>query len=173
MAESIFGAEAAGLYRGAFRTTLGTALSFGGGPLTLIQNIQVSHQQPVQPLFEVGSNARYYVVGKASGTFSATQILGFGSAALDQVVALADPCSGERTLTLVIPNAFCDIENAAANAGNSAARRAGAATADTGTLTLNLKGVLLTSTGFSVAAQDNLINSQLQGLLTDLEYEYA
>ena len=162
---SIFGKDSQGVYRGAFRTTVGTSLSFGSGPLTLIQNLQVSHQQPVQPLFEVGSNNRYYVVGKAAGTFSATQILGFGSAALDQVTSLANPCTGDRRLTLLIPSPFCDVDNPPELA-------AGTGFGTSGDLTLTLTGVLLSSVGFSIAAQDNLINSQIQGIMTDLEYEY-
>jgi hypothetical protein len=37
-------------------------------------------------------------------------------------------------------------------------------------LSLTLKGVLLQSVGFTVASQDNLINSQVQGMMTELEY---
>jgi hypothetical protein len=33
-----------------------------------------------------------------------------------------------------------------------------------------LKGVLLQQVGFSVAAQDNLINSNINGIMLDLEY---
>ena len=154
---AIFGAASQGEYQGAFRTTANTALNFNGDDMTLIQNLQVSHQQPVQNLFEVGSNKRYYVVGKASGTFSASQVLGFGSAALDTVTQLADPCEGDRTLMLAIPNAYCEVGGSQGG----------------GDLTLTLKGVLLQSVAFSVAAQDNLINSQIQGLITDLEYDAA
>lgn len=154
---AIFGPNSQGEYQGAFRTTANTALNFNGEDMTLIQNLQVSHQQPVQNLFEVGSNKRYYVVGKASGTFSASQVLGFGSAALDTVTKLADPCEGDRTLMLAIPNSYCEV-----GGGDGG-----------GNLTLTLKGVLLQSVAFSVAAQDNLINSQIQGLITDLEYDAA
>lgn len=156
----IFGANS-GSYQGAFRTTSGanqTGVTFGGGgagnALSLIQNLQVSHQQPVQNLFEVGSNRRYYVVGKASGTFSASQILGFGPSVLNQVTRLADPCVANRTLTVAFPNSFCAPNGGAAGSA----------------LTLSLAGVLLQSVGFSVSAQDNLVNAQIQGLITDLEY---
>jgi hypothetical protein len=163
MAESIFGANSPGVYKGAFSTALGSALTFNSAvdSLMLIQNIQVSHQQPVQPLFEVGSNNRYYVVGKASGTFSATQILGFGDAALKQVTSLANPCEGDRTLKLVLKSPFCEVGANAVGAGRNGP-----------SLTLNLTGVLLSSVGFSIAAQDNLINSQIQGIMTDLDYDY-
>ena len=154
---AIFGPNSQGEYQGAFRTTANTALNFNGEDMTLIQNLQVSHQQPVQNLFEVGSNKRYYVIGKASGTFSASQVLGFGSAALDTVTKLADPCEGDRTLMLAIPNSYCEVGSGG----------------EGGNLTLTLKGVLLQSVAFSVAAQDNLINSQIQGLITDLEYDAA
>ena len=163
MAESIFGTNSQGVYKGAFSTALGSALTFNSAvdSLMLIQNIQVSHQQPVQPLFEVGSNNRYYVVGKASGTFSATQILGFGDAALKQVTSLANPCEGDRTLKLVLKSPFCEVGANAVGAGRNGP-----------SLTLNLTGVLLSSVGFSIAAQDNLINSQIQGIMTDLDYDY-
>lgn len=154
---SIFGENSEARYMGAFRTTKNTnGVTFGtGNDVSLIQNLQVSHQQPLQNLFEVGSNKRYYVIGKASGTFSATQILGFGSRVLDTVEKLANPCSGDRKLTIAFPNSYCEATSAA-TAGQ--------------TLTLSLEGVLLQSIGFSVAAQDNLINSQIQGLITELQY---
>jgi len=151
---AIFGEASEAVYQGAFRTTEESAISFNDKDLTLLQNLQVSHQQPVQPLFEIGSNSRYYVVGKASGTFSCGQILGFGSAALNQVRDLADPCEGNRLLELKLPNSYCKV-------GSSGEGEE---------LWLTLSGVLLQSVGFTMAAQDNLINSQVQGLMTDLEY---
>ena len=173
MATSIFGANSQAEYMGAFRTTSGAGnngVTFGdGGDVSLIQNLQVSHQQPVQNLFEVGSNKRYYVIGKASGTFSASQILGFGNKVLDTVTKLADPCSGGRRLTITFPNAYC---RAPAIAGGAAAGGVVASTQTKGeTLQLTMDGVLLQSISFSVAAQDNLINSQVQGLMTELQYE--
>lgn len=150
-------ANNSGDYQGTFRTikTNNPGVTFNGGQgVSLIQNLQVSHQQPIQNLFEVGSNKRYYVLGKASGTFSISQILGFGQEVLNTVTTLADPCQGNRTLTITFPNSFC---------------RAGGGGG--GSLTLTLKGVLLQSVGFTVASQDNLINSQAQGMMTDLEYQ--
>jgi hypothetical protein len=160
MPTPIFGEASQGEYVGAFRTTKGTGLKFGDqDDVTLIQNLQVSHQQPVQNLFEVGSNKRYYVIGKASGTFSATQVLGFGSDVLQTVTSLANPCDGNRRLVLTIPDAYCQAGAIDLGPGSSQ-------------LTLTMEGVLLQSVGFSVAAQDNLINSQIQGLITDLQYEF-
>ena len=156
---AIFGKESQAKYMGAFRTTEGTSITFSGTKIVLLQNLQVSHQQPVTPLFEVGSNSRYYVVGKASGTFSAAQVLGLGNAALEQVTTLADPCSkADRTLKLMLPSSFCPAKD-----NNLQVK---------GSLELTLEGVLLSSVGFTIAAQDNLINSQIQGNMTDLTYEY-
>lgn len=154
----IFGQASQAQYQGAFRTVSTgnqSGVTFGGAGqgLALIQNLQVSHQQPVQNLFEVGSNRRYYVIGKASGSFTASQILGFGPNVMSQVTSLADPCQGNRTMTVSFPNSFCTP-----NGGGG------------GSLTLTMTGVLLQSVGFSVAAQDNLINAQISGMMTDLEY---
>ena len=173
---AIFGAASQAVYKGAFRTTQNSYLTFNNrGALTLIQNLQVSHQQPVTPLFEVGTNNRYYVVGKASGTFSATQVLGFGDDALKQVTSLADPCTGNRRLVLSIPSAYCTptpLPNPPGVANAAPAPGAVAGAALKANLVLTLDGVLLQSVGFSIAAQDNLINSQIQGLLTDLSYTF-
>jgi len=151
---SIFGDAGAGSYQGAFRTTAGTALKFSGKNVTLVQNLQVTHQQPVQPLFEVGTNKRFFVVGKAGGTFTIGQVLGFGNEALDGITELANPCIGNRKLDLVVPNSYCTVNN----------------NKNGGSLSLSLKGVLLQQVGFSVAAQDNLINSNISGVMVDLEY---
>lgn len=153
---SIFGDNSAANYQGAFRTTAGTALKFAGKDLTLVQNLQVTHQQPVQPLFEVGSDKRFYVVGKASGTFTIGQVLGFGNEALNGITDLANPCVGNRQLNLLIPNSYCTVDGK-----------------NGGSLSLSLKGVLLQQVGFSVAAQDNLINSNINGIMLDLEYTEA
>lgn len=170
MATSIFGANSQAEYMGAFRTTSGAGnngVTFGdGGDVSLIQNLQVSHQQPVQNLFEVGSNKRYYVIGKASGTFSASQILGFGNKVLDTVTKLADPCSGGRRLTITFPNAYCKAPPVPGGGVVTASTQTAGET-----LQLTMDGVLLQSISFSVAAQDNLINSQVQGLMTELQYE--
>ena len=151
---AIFGENTAD-YRGTFRTVAGNGVSFNGQKdgVSLIQNLQVSHQQPIQNLFEVGSNKRYYVLGKPSGTFSIAQILGFGKQVLSQVTTLANPCTGDRTMVVTFPNSFC---KKGGGGGES--------------LSLTLKGVLLQSVGFTVASQDNLINSQVQGMMTELEY---
>jgi hypothetical protein len=151
---AIFGQNTAD-YQGTFRTVAGKGVTFNGQQdgVSLIQNLQVSHQQPIQNLFEVGSNKRYYVLGKPSGTFSIAQILGFGKQVLSQVTTLADPCTGDRTMVVTFPNSFC---RKGGGGGES--------------LSLTLKGVLLQSVGFTVASQDNLINSQVQGMMTELEY---
>ncbi len=153
---SIFGENSSASYQGAFRTTAGTALKFAGKDLTLVQNLQVSHQQPVQPLFEVGSNKRFYVVGKAGGTFTIGQVLGFGNEALNNITELANPCVGNRQLNLFIPNSYCTVD------GKSG-----------GSLSLSLRGVLVQQVGFTVASQDNLINSNVSGIMVDLEYTDA
>jgi hypothetical protein len=104
-------------------------------------------------LFEVGTNKRFFVVGKAGGTFTIGQVLGFGNEAMEGITELADPCVGDRQLNLVVPNSYCTVDGK-----------------NGGSLSLSLKGVLLQQVGFSVAAQDNLINSNISGVMVDLEY---
>lgn len=155
---SIFSEEAKATYAGAFFTSKGSGVKFGGDDLHLIQNLQTSMQQPITPLYEIGSNNRYYVVGKSSGTFTIAQILGFraagkGKDVFEQIKDMADPCK-VSTLTLIYPSASCD----------SAGSRGGSP------LTVNLTGVLIQSVQISQQAQDNLINANVTGMFTNLTY---
>ena len=102
----LFNAKSKAEYKGAFFTAAGSGLQFKGVNLNLVQSLQTSMQQPVTPLYEIGSNNRYYVVGKSTGTFTIAQILGFagagGKTVLDQIAEMADPCK-VSTMTLTYP----------------------------------------------------------------------
>jgi hypothetical protein len=116
-------------------------------------------QQPITPLYEIGSNNRYYVVGKSSGNFTIAQILGFvapggkGKDVFDQIKDMADPCK-PKDLTLIYPSSNCDSKGSTSGSP----------------LQINLTGVLVQSVQITQQAQDNLVTANVTGMFTNLTY---
>ena len=158
MPTEMFSAQAKAEFKGAFFTTAGSGLKFGDSDLSLVQNLSTSMQQPITPLYEIGSNNRYYVVGKSTGNFTIAQILGFKDAAkksvVQQVADMADPCK-ITNMTLVYPGNTCKV---------------GAAKGDKQELRLNMTGVLVQSIQITQQAQDNLVTANLAGIFTSMTY---
>lgn len=147
----IFGRNASP-FAGAFAAD-NSSLIFGGQNMAthLCQQLSVNYTQNVNTLFEIGSNNRYYVVGRTTGQMQMGFIIGptvFGSAFL---AAIGNPCAGgNKDLTL--------------NLGNSAC--AGAGTGKT--VTLIAKACVAMSIGYTMQSQDMLINEQLQVMFGEL-----
>ena len=155
---AIFSNEAQATYAGAFFTSAGSGVKFGGADLHLVQNLSTSMQQPITPLYEIGSNNRYYVVGKSSGNFTIAQILGFRSAGggkdvFEQIKDMADPCK-PKDLTLIYPSSNCDSKGSKSGTP----------------LEINLTGVLVQSVQITQQAQDNLVTANVTGMFTNLTY---
>lgn len=155
---AIFSDKAQATYAGAFFTSAGSGVKFGGADLHLVQNLSTSMQQPITPLYEIGSNNRYYVVGKSSGNFTIAQILGFrsvggGKDVFEQIKDMADPCK-PKNLTLIYPSSNCDAK------GESSGTP----------LEINLTGVLVQSVQITQQAQDNLVTANVTGMFTNLTY---
>jgi hypothetical protein len=155
----MFSSQSKAVFKGAFFTTAGSGLKFGDSNLSLVQNLSTSMQQPITPLYEIGSNNRYYVVGKSTGNFTIAQILGFKDAdkksVVQQVADMADPCK-ITNMTLIYPGNTC-------NAG-------GAAGGGKQELRLNMTGVLVQSIQITQQAQDNIVTANLAGIFTSMTY---
>jgi hypothetical protein len=74
----------------------------------LVQSLQVGYQQPVQPLFEVGSNNRYFIVGRAQGSMGIERVFGPQRLAEAILARLGNVCSGgSRVLNLEMGSSAC------------------------------------------------------------------
>jgi hypothetical protein len=153
MADDVFG-RAPSPFGGAFSADLST-MNFSAYPAAsgaLIQNLQVNYQQQVNQVFEIGSPYRYYVVGRTSGTLAFGRIVGPVATNKDILKKLGNICTStekDRTITLNLGSTQCGIAPVVP----------GAAAAP---LILEANAVIATSVGFSVQAQDMLINENVQ-----------
>lgn len=93
-------------YGGGFRGNFGL-LSSAGGILTgaLMQSIQLSYQQRVNQLYEVGTAGTignvYYMQGRAAGQLNAARILGPGVAMQTFYDKFSDVCEARSNVTTV------------------------------------------------------------------------
>lgn len=138
-------------FNGAFSAE-GSELFFGDaaggidGKGNLVQGMNVQYQQPVSTLFEVGSNFRYYVVGRTSGQMSMEKILGPAASTEALLTRLGNPClGGSRALNLTLRGVGC---TEAVAAGGAVRLRADACVA--------------TGLGFGLNAQDLLLRESVQ-----------
>ena len=108
-------------YIGAFAADA-SSLIFNGqnGAGLLIQQVQIGYEQPVNPLFEVGSNNRYYVVGRTMGNMSMDRV--YGPSGLNDTILqqLGNVCApGQKTLKLSLGSSSC-TQTAGGTVGNPA-----------------------------------------------------
>lgn len=147
-------------FGGAMHAQNGIVTPSGGLTGVLMQNIQLSYQQQVTRIYDlgnVGARSRvYYVGGRAQGTVSVAHVIGPGVTIKRFYDTFGDVCQA-RTNTLVVdltPN-ICAV-----GAGTSAPRAK-----------YTVKYCVLLSIGVSVAAQDFVVNETSQIMFSGLEFD--
>jgi hypothetical protein len=132
---------------GVFLSEGGSTSVNGEGANLLLQNVQVTYQRPINFIFGLGDTKRYMVVGRAQGSFSIGRIVGPAPANANFLKGMADPCANPRGASVTLKlGGGCPIGQGANN------------------VTLSLGGAFLTSVGYSIQAQDVMINENLQGI---------
>lgn len=124
--------------------------AFASGVGLVTQNMQISYQQPITRLYEVGTQLTYYVAGRPQGQINIGRILGPG---------------------LVTAAFYQTFGNVCFAASNHLTFDVGTGCTETGAIQLFFlaNNVLLQSIGLSVAAQDMIINEALSLFFTSLE----
>jgi hypothetical protein len=168
MAEDIFGREIE--FGGSFaadkaRLTLGglsEAISGGtSDEMTgfLVQNLNVQYSQQITKIYEVGGKRIYYVGGRTQGQITMTRVIGPKSISAEFYTKYGDICSiptDGNGISFDLQGSDCGPD------GNSGVGAKGTYTA---------QHCVITTVGFSVQAQDMLINEQVTLMIGSLEYE--
>jgi len=137
----------------AARITFASAGLDGFGVGMLVQSMNMSYQQQVTRVYEIGTDTTYYIAGRTQG-----------QAAMGRIM-------GPRAVQLGFYTKFGDVCNAATNNINFSATTGcnGTATNLGGTAyAFTLKYVVLTNLGFQIGAQDMVINEQVSMMFASL-----
>lgn len=147
-------------YGGAFTAETGL---ISGGTLTgvLLQNINLSYQQAVTRIYEIGAAGQtpfvYYVGGRSQGSLSAAHIVGPALAMAAFYSTYSDVCAaGRNNISVNLTRSAC---------GGSA----GAATTSRN-IKYNAKYCVLIQIGMGVAANDLVVNESSNIMFSNLEY---
>jgi hypothetical protein len=155
MADDIFSRKT-DLFGGAFAADA-SELNLPGSPDgkgLLVQQLQFTYAQQVTRLYEIGSQAIYYVGGRTNGDASINRILGPKRLAAEFYSDYGDLCNaGSNTLQFTM----------VAQCPSGAATRADAH--------LILGMTVVTQVGVTMTAQDMLINEQMRMMYSGLKYE--
>lgn len=127
----------------------GTDGVVGVGLLT--QSLSCNYTQAITRLYEIGTNFTYLVAGRTQGQISLGRVL------------------GPRPVQAAFYAKYGNVCNAATNNLNFEATAGCNGVGATGTFTFGIKNAVINSIGFSVAAQDMVINEQLAMMFVSLE----
>lgn len=148
MPADIFGRESS-TFGGAFAADAATMTFAGGGENAgaLVQTVNISYQQQIQKLYEVGSNHIYHVGGRTQGTGSIGRIIGPKQLGPLLYATYGNICNvGQNTLLFTFK----------ANCQGSV------------NVTYTCHLVLVTALGFNLQAVDMMINEQVQFMFSGL-----
>jgi hypothetical protein len=164
MAEDIFGREstlggaiasdaAKIVFAGGGDSIVG-GVSASGGVGLLTQNLQISYQQQVTRIYEVGSNFTFLVAGRAQGTLGLGRVLGPRAVQTQFYRNYGNVCNASNNNLALELAAGCHVSQPG----------------DLGKISLVIRNVVLISIGFNVGSQDMVIGEQLQGLFVALDF---
>lgn len=143
------------IFGGAFAAD-SALLSFAGitGIGLITQQLNFSYQQNISKIWEVGTHFQYYIVGRAQGAVSLNRVLGPRPLAFLFYTIYGNPCNAaNNTINLSMQQGCLDANDPT-----------GAATLET----MSILGVLLQSVGFSIQAEQMMINEQAQAMFISL-----
>jgi hypothetical protein len=157
MADDIFSRKT-DLFGGAFAAD-SSELNLPGSPDGKglpVQQLQFTYAQQVTRLYEIGSQAIYYVGGRTNGDATISRVLGPKKLAAEFYSDYGDLCkAGSNTLQFTM-TAKCPT---------------GAQTQADAHLVLGM--TVITQVGVTMTAQDMLINEQLRMMYSGLKYEVS
>lgn len=152
-----FAADAANIFFGTFSPDIAGNLTAPASTGTglLVQNIGIQYQQPINRIFEIGGAYAYYVAGRPQGNMTLGRIVGPRPISVAFYIVFGDVCLGPVTTMFF-----------GAAQGCTARPVLGVGTPNQFMFAIN--GSLLQSIGLSVAAQDMIVNEQLQFMFISL-----
>jgi hypothetical protein len=155
-------------FGGAMTSQFGLVTPNNGLSGVLMQNVNMSYQQQVTRLYELGNSGAltnvYYVGGRAQGTLTTAHVVGPGVAMATFYSNFSDVCqAGQNSLNLNLTPNLCN-SNAAAAISGFAVGGGGPSAAYTA------KYCVLTMVGVSAQASEFVINSQSQMMFSGLSY---
>ena len=147
-------------FKGSFSADSAKVVFAGGGDLQaggvglLTQNLSVNYTQQITRLYEIGSQNTYYVGGRTQGQATLGRVFGPRALQLGFYQKFGDVCkAADNTIDF-------SLEAGCASGSQADFEKAG----------FTIHNAVITSMGFTVQAQDMIINEQVQLMFVALSY---
>lgn len=151
-------------YAGSFAAD-GAAITFpqfgglDGGAGLLVQNLSVQYSQQVTKVYELGTQNIYYIGGRSQGSLGMSRIIGPRAIQVGFYTKFGDVCdAATNNIDITVRTAQCDTADAARPAGGPPS-------------VYSCKYCVIMSIGMTVAAQDMVVNEQLQMMFGSLNLQ--
>ena len=131
-----------------------TGTGGAGGVGLLMQDLSFNYQQAVTRIYELGTAKTFYVAGRAQGQATCGRILGPRGVQIGFYAKYGDVCSPDNVLEFTADTSCHSGPSAGGNNLN---------------YKFKMTGVVITSIGITVRANDMIINEQLQMFFASLQ----
>lgn len=128
----------------------------GSGVGMLVQQLQLSYQQQITRVFEVGSDKTFYIAGRTQGQVTMARIMGPRPVQLGFYTKFGNACLAAENNIDFLAETGCTS-------------RSGGRTVQSGSAyAFTIKHAVIINLGIQIAAQDMVINEQVQMMFTAL-----
>jgi hypothetical protein len=128
----------------------------GSGVGMLVQQLQISYQQQVNRIYEIGSDKTFYVVGRTQGQTTMARIIGPRTVQLGFYTKFGNACLAAENNIDFLAEAGCT------SSGGGRVALSGSA------YHFTIKHAVIINLGITIGAQDMVINEQVQLMFTAL-----
>lgn len=133
----------------------GVGLGIGGVGL-LTQNMNVQYAQRITRLYEIGTNFTYLIAGRTQGSLSMARVLGPRPVQLEFYRKYGNVCNAAENHLNFEADTGCQVEGGPSSPG-------------AGAYAFGIKNAVISNYGLTLAAEDVVINEQLQMMFISLE----
>lgn len=126
-----------------------TTLIFSTGDLQelVVQRLSLTYRQNVSRAWEIGSNNQYFIAGHQEGSMNMARVVGPKKIGGDFLSQYGDVCNAAGNQVTFKVKGDCNTDGGA----------------------LRASGVVITQVGYSIAAQDMVVNESVDALVARVE----
>lgn len=147
-----------------------------GGVGLLTQQLNFTYQQQITRLYEIGSQRTFFIAGRPQGQASLARVVGPREVTLAFYYKFGNVCCVKDNVLQFRAAAMCfptgsgtTTEASVSQAANDFLQTRGDNASSGSNLDLKMTGVVITTIGFTVAAENMVINEQVQLMYVALE----
>lgn len=126
-----------------------TTLIFSSGDLQelVVQRVSITYRQNVSRAWEIGSNQQYFIAGHQEGSMNIARVVGPKALGAGFLETYGDVCEAAGNQLTFKVKGDCNTDGGAIRAS----------------------GVVVTQVGYSIAAQDMIVNESVDALVARVE----